>query len=251
MAEALAIDGTEYIHAALAGRRFGYTGTYLIMLARDGRIRGQKVGKRWYIDPESVSRFVSDAEKVREARSEIIREARKAELRAYAVANEKQFKVRVPKASVALLETLAILVIGLTIGAVGYFGTTTTSQTAQVSKAEYSFLERFALAFYEFINPAPSVTVREVTLVATEERALPAVIVGTTTHTALVIGPDEVMNTTTVETIRDSFSDEVSVSLDPEHPDTGIIIPHFKNHDGRAYRFLMVPMETDSSGSDG
>jgi hypothetical protein len=67
-----------------------------------------------------------------------------------------------------------------------------------------------------------------------------------TVHTSLVIGPDEVLTTTRTESIRGSFSDDVSVSIDPHNPDTGIIIPHFKDKDGESYRYLMVPVNENT-----
>jgi len=243
MAEALQIDQKEYLPAPLAGKRFGYTGTYLIMLAKAGKVIGQKVGGRWYIEPNSVSAFLDNAEKAREVRSELLSETRREELKAYTRKEVTKQPVHA-KGSRALLETLAILVIGLSIGAMGYFGTGAPQQ-AVVSSSGYSFLERVALSLYELISPGKTTTVKQVTYTATGTDSLPSVSVGTTTHTALVIGPGEVMNTTTVESIRDSFSDEVSVSIDPNNPDTGIIIPHFKTRDGESYRFLMVPLDED------
>jgi hypothetical protein len=67
-----------------------------------------------------------------------------------------------------------------------------------------------------------------------------------TVHTSLVVGPDEVMTTTEIESIKEAFSDEVSVSIDPHDPDTGLIVPHFKDGDGEAFRYLLVPLEVGS-----
>jgi hypothetical protein len=243
MSESLTINGTEYVSANNAGKRFGYTGTYIIMLAKEGKVDGRKVGSRWYIDLGSVGRFVNDAKKVRAARNEYVSRERRDELRKHTRVLSNPRKAH----SKALMETFAILVIGLAIGAMGYLGTT-PAQYANVAQTNVSFFERLAVALYEFVSPKSSVTVNEVTIVpGTDDESLPAVTVGTTTHTALVIGPNEVMNTTTIDSIRESFSDDVSVSIDPDHPDTGIIIPHFKKKDGEAFRFIMVPVNTPGS----
>jgi len=243
MSEALTINGTEYVSANIAGKRFGYTGTYIIMLAKDGKVDGRKIGNRWYIDLGSVGRFANDAKKVRAARNEYISRERRDELKNHARVVSKPRKAN----SKALIETFAILVIGLAIGAMGYLGTT-PAQYANVEQSNTSFFERLAVALYEFVSPKSTVTVNEVAIVpGTTDGSLPAVTVSTTTYTSLVVGPDEVMNTTTIESIRDSFSDDVSVSIDPNNPDTGIIIPHFKKKDGEAFRFIMVPVNTPGS----
>jgi hypothetical protein len=54
-----------------------------------------------------------------------------------------------------------------------------------------------------------------------------------------------VLTTIKESSIQGSFSDEVSVSIDPHNPDTGIIIPHFKDTDGEEYRYLIVPVIKD------
>lgn len=233
MSETLHIDGIGYMPASTVSKRFGYTSTYILLLARDGKIDGKKIGTRWYIDPTSVERFFKQAQKVQSVRSEHLRTIRKEELHTHERARRKGTHTK------ALTETLAILVIGLSIGAMGYLGTNTT-QTASVTSANTPFFERLALALYALVSPSDATLGTPVAV--TNAPGTPLVMVGTTTRTSLVIAPDEVMTTTTIESIRDSFSDDVSVSMNPDNPDTGVIVPHFKEKDGATYRFLMVPV---------
>ena len=58
----------------------------------------------------------------------------------------------------------------------------------------------------------------------------------------IVVAPVENFSATAVDSVRDSFSDEVEVTVDPENADTGIVVPKFKDTRGEPYRFLMVPV---------
>ncbi len=246
MSESLTIEGNKFSPAALVGKRFGYTGTYMLMLAKEGKIDGQKIGNKWYISVSSAEQFFTDVKRAREARNEEVSRKRKAELRAHENMRKTTHGHR------ALVETLAILIIGLTLGSVGYLGATTASnQVANVSGAGSSFFERLAVAFYRVISPLDATVPSEPASNGASPEPSVSMTVGTTTRTSLVIAPDEIMTTTTIETVRDSLSDDVSVSLDPRNPDTGVIVPHFKNKDGEAYRFLLVPLDAGSARGTG
>lgn len=257
MSESLSISGTKYIPAAQAGKRFGYTKEYILLLAREGKIDAQRVGRRWYVEPVSVDTFFKRAHEVRKVRNDSIRKVRKAEL-----ANH-EFTRHAGHHKTALIQTLAILVIGLAIGTTGYLGTN-VAQPALVQEASASFFERLAVALYTFVVPesqqetetqltaAPSATAtdnqeaQQITASSTsnqEQEALTAA-----TFSSLVVAPEVVMSSTTVDSIRDSFSDEVTITMDDANPDTGVIVPRFKTRDGEAYRYLLVPVR---SGNDG
>ncbi len=260
MSETLSLSGIDYIPASRAGKNFGYTGDYISKLAREGQVEGTKVGHQWFVTEASVKDFVENKTKVKSERSEAIRLARKEELKASRVKLEAARKERVNSHHmIALTQTLVILVIGLSLGASGYVMTTPKNQSASLATASYSAIERLALSVYTFITGGEKVEIvtemkvvggndtasemsQETWSVSAEET------VGTTTHTSIVIAPEEVFTASTVEAVRDSFSDDVSVSVDPLHPDTGIIVPHFKEKDGESYRFLMVPVTPESGG---
>ncbi len=244
MSETLSLSGQEFIPATIAGKHFGYTGDYISKLAREGQVEGTKIGNQWFVTNASVQAFVEHKTIEKTEHYARVREARKRELVEYATKNEEAHaeKSRTHRMS-ALIQTLVILILGLSVGASGYIiRTTPLPQNASLASTSFSGLERLAVMVYTFVSgekkTAPAIntfTVPTADLAATPAYA-------TTTHTSLVVAPEEVFTTTTIESVRDSFSDEVSVSVDPLHPDTGIIVPHFKEKDGEAYRFLMVPV---------
>ncbi len=247
MSQSLVINNREYIPAGDVGRHFGYTRDYILLLAKEEKIDGKKIGHRWYVNLDSAKTFFESAKSEREARKQRTSEVRKAELRTF-----EEMRTR-PKKSNALFETVAIVMVGLLLGATGYLGSMKIeSQQAALSSFNVSFLNELALSFYDFISPSrvSTVTVEfplEVNadvLVSEESTLKNNESVATSTHTSLVVGPGQVLTTTTIESIRDSFSDEVSVSIDPHNPDSGVIVPQFKNKEGEEYRFLMVPVKT-------
>ena len=136
-----------------------------------------------------------------------------------------------------MVETLVIVVLGLSLGVTGYIGTTSNLATAQGS--DYGFFENLALSLYEFFSPQTTVVEEYKIVPVTEEESEGDTQI---THTSIVVAPDEVFTATTIESVEKSFSDEVEVSVDPDNPGTYIIIPKFRSKDGEAYRFLMVPV---------
>ncbi len=253
MSETLSLSGHEYIPATAAGKRFGYTSDYITMLARQGHIEATKVGHQWFVIESSVQDFINHKTKEKDARANALRLERKAELSHFQKAQvEEVTEAKQKHHLVALTETLVILIIGLSLGASGYVMTSPQTQTASLSSTSYSAVERLALSLYTFVSG--SETQNSFTQKLTDAKgfipldadsSLGGVVAsnGTTTHTTLIVAPNEVMTATTVESIRDSFSDDVAVSVDPEHPDTGIIIPQFREKEGEAYRFLAVPVK--------
>lgn len=254
MAPVLTVENKKYIPAGQVGKHFGYTRDYILTLAREGKIDGRKIGHRWYVNLDSAKAFFETAKIEREERKQVIREVRREELRAHTIVEGKTVKHS------RLVEVFAISVLGLVIGVAGLVSTGVPGQQAATSETGSAtfFLKNLAISLYNLVSPQPFVT-ETVAPVAAAPVQGQAVASSTTisrveyqpqatktVHTSLVVAPDEVLTTTRVESIRDSFSDDVSVSLDPENPDTGIIIPHFKDRDGEAYRYLMVPVNDDT-----
>jgi hypothetical protein len=245
MSQVLTIDGRDYIPAGRVGKHFGYTRDYILTLAREGKIDGQKIGHRWYVNLQSAEKYFSSAKVVREERRQMIREERRAELLSHAVLEKKASR------SSAALEAVAIAIIGLVVGMTGYIthsNSSTEEQVALTYSSNASFLERLAVSLYNLISPEPEVIKTEVVEYVPpsdvdEARAgLEHDVASRTMRTSLVVGPGEILTTVKEESILESFSDEVSVSIDPHNPDTGIIIPHFKDADGEEYRYLIVPV---------
>jgi hypothetical protein len=254
MSQSLTINDREYIPAGDVGKHFGYTRDYILTLTREKKIDGQKIGHRWYVNLESAEKFFELAKVEREARRQEVSTIRKAELKSYTPSVQKT-----SRESNALVETFAIAFIGILIGVTGYVGTS-VQQQALLGDSDFSFLKTLAISFYDLVSPSPAVVVSEPSESSVansfgDTAATPSIenpvayddLVATTTYTSLVVGSDQVLTTTTIQTIRESFSDDVSVSVDPHNPDSGVIIPHFKNKDGNEYRFLMVPVTPEDN----
>jgi hypothetical protein len=245
MSHVLTINGRDYIPAGRVGKHFGYTRDYILTLAREGKIDGQKVGHRWYVNLESAENFFSSAKIIREERKNTIREERKAELRTYAV------KQKAHSRASRVLEVSAIAMVGVIIGLTGFIANSDDlrTQMALSYASDAPFLEKLAVSLYNLISPEPQVMekIEVIEYVPDEEEdvtkdARYEESATRTTRTSLVVGPGEVLTTTELESIQASFSDDVSISIDPHNPDVGVIIPHFKDGNGEEYRYLIVPV---------
>ena len=250
MTSVLTIDGKEYVPATVAGKHFGYTKDYLLMLIKQGHIEGQKIWNKWYVNIPSAEKHFRVAREKREVRRKEISLERKAELRVHARLHTSQKKSSKKSSYTnAPLKILAVLVVTLFLSASATSVVGIHAQQASLRESTYGFFEGIARSLFSFFSPEPTVHVIErtelpsISSTTIEEESLSASVVGTTTHTSIIVAPDEVFTATTVEAIQDSFSDPVKVSVDSENPNTGIITPVFKDgKHGEDYRFLMVPV---------
>jgi hypothetical protein len=248
MSSVLTINGKEYVPAIVAGKHFGYTKDYLLLLIKQGYIDGQKIGNKWYVNIPSASQHFKTASAKREVRKKLISEERKRELRTHMRAQAKRKTSSSSVFRVAFVTSVVALVMGVT-AYTGYVEVKT--QQASVPQDTYRFFEDMARSLYAFLTPTEYAVVDGVTAksstssvssVATVEYEAVSAHIGTTTYTSIIVAPDELFTATTIESIQDSFSDPVNVSIDPHNPQTGIITPVFKKGAGDAYRFVMVPV---------
>jgi hypothetical protein len=52
------IGGVPYHSAAEVAGKYGYVRDYVARLCRQGKVRGRRLGKLWYVDTESFAAFV-------------------------------------------------------------------------------------------------------------------------------------------------------------------------------------------------
>jgi hypothetical protein len=52
------IGGVPYHSAAEIARKYGFVRDYVARLCREGKVRGRRLGKLWYVDTESFAAFV-------------------------------------------------------------------------------------------------------------------------------------------------------------------------------------------------
>ena len=52
------LDGRRYFLASEAAADFGFSPDHIARLARQGKINGRRVGKKWYVEPESLQTYL-------------------------------------------------------------------------------------------------------------------------------------------------------------------------------------------------
>lgn len=237
MSELLNVEGKEYVAAVVAAKRFGYTKDYLLLLIKDGKIDGRKIGNKWYVYVPGAEAFFADAKVRREVRRKQISLERKRELKSHT-------KVRFRgNQRTAVLETLAIVLIGLSLGVTGYVGID-AQQTASVAGTTSSFFEKVAVSLHTLVYPENIAAPGDAIFPDTTSDASEV----SNTGESIIVAPIDSFTEDAVNVVRDSFSDPVFVSVDPENPDTGIIVPEFRDGQGDAYRFLLVPITSNETG---
>lgn len=225
MSEQIEINNSNFLPATVAARQAGYTPDYITRLAREGKIRAQKVGRQWYVHFQDVSNFASSAEEGRTLRGKELSAVRKIEHEQHQSRIQKQpVEWSVPGKLAALSKTLVIVAFGLSFGALNYFSVP-ASQHARVFDSQVSFLESFAAAFYEFITPRPAQVSVEPDLQDFKTNLGTEDFVSEQESRSYVIqlSPSE-----RADVVAGAFSDEIDVIFDVEMPNSGVIKPSFK-----------------------
>src|SRR3989338_1143413 len=81
MSDEIFFDGVRYISASHAAEYSDFTRDYVARLCRDGKVRGRRVGKNWYVDNNSLSDFLLSQEYSRGQRRESLAAERAQEYR--------------------------------------------------------------------------------------------------------------------------------------------------------------------------
>ncbi|HEU4677529.1 MAG TPA: hypothetical protein VFS75_02315 [Candidatus Paceibacterota bacterium] len=238
MSNLLNVEGKEFTTATAAAKQLGYTKDYLLLLIKDGKVEGRKIGNKWFVHVPSAERFFRQAAISKVVRRRRISLERKSEL-------ERHVRARVGGShKAAVLETLAILIIGLSLGATGYLGSVSETASAGSSLA---FLERLAISFHGLFAPEEVRTDFGNTDIAVPTTTATTSVATERPSPAMIVAPAESFTEDSVDALKESFSDEVNVTVDPNDSHTGIIVPVFKSGPGEPYRFLLVPMASASS----
>lgn len=235
-------EGKEYVLATTAAKNFEYSKEYLLLLIKQEKIDGKKFGNRWYVHIPSAENFFVQLQKSNKEWREKIREERKRELALNT--DDVVLKVSDEHRRVAVVETFAILFIGSVIGSIVYF--TGQNNNTVVATQRTPIMEHVAITLYEIITDErpnsnlAAVAIPESTIL---DRAEPINVDGE--NDSLVVFKEDTEHAQKIESIRQSFSDPLTVTIDATNTDTGVIIPKFRDGDGEAYRFLMVSVVTE------
>lgn len=222
MAEILTIEGNTYAPLMQAAQHLGYTKEYVLRHLTDGKFDARKINNRWYVNLASAGAYYENTKREMRERRLTQSQARKAEY-------EKHMKKQ-SHHHVALVETLAVVVIGLSLGVTGYLGTTPTTQTAALQNTDTTTLDSLALSLYALVSGTDTTS----SLRGDEAIQEPS---------SLIVVPADSFTVEEATSLQDSFSDPVTVTEDPSNPDMGVITPVFKEgREGEEYRYLMVPV---------
>ncbi|MBI4086487.1 hypothetical protein HY416_00695, partial [Candidatus Kaiserbacteria bacterium] len=111
--------------ASEAASVFGYTGDYISRLAREKKITGQRIGREWFVDKQTLVSFIASVGKKKAVRGEAIRKQRKAEQQIFASAEEVGLPKLFPSAQLArrartLASAFGVVFVGSMVGLLLY-----------------------------------------------------------------------------------------------------------------------------------
>lgn len=260
MSEYIEINNKKFIPGSAAAKAVGYTNDYVTKLAREGKIDGLKIGRRWMVSETAIWEFAEKKEKEKTKRNERIRQERLVEQEA----NGNHKKIRksrrtlqesnthsvTPRSlksgipiidsgrNVALLQTCTVFAVSILIAATSQI-TFDERQLANASRSGSATIADAALWLYEFISPPPQITTETAGQTGRESETTE----GRSEKYGLVVLPAE--EEERLQSIRNAFSDEVEIELDPEVPEEGVIRPRFRDRLGDPYNFLFVLLRPD------
>lgn len=80
MTQSLEINKKQYLSSAELAKKFDYTSDYISKLARDEKVLGTRVGRSWFIEPESLRTYIQQLEVEKRINKETLSRQRKLEL---------------------------------------------------------------------------------------------------------------------------------------------------------------------------
>ena len=257
MSSSIQFQGKQYLSSKEAGSISGYTNDYISRLAREGKIDATRVGTQWFVEPKSLDAFLQNALKVREARKEMLRAERKKERTTFALPGTpvlaRAMSMPSPLSarpfdfsgehSAAHQTALLAVLSGVALATIFVLLPTTIS--SQNTASLVSGVQRLgSVASLNFELPYFSVLEDMISLrwfgglfAVTE---VPASQSAAGDLEGIVVMPSTTPEKT-LAAVRNSFSDNVEVSLD-KGGRSGVIKPVFKEGVGNTYRFVMVPL---------
>lgn len=254
MSKMLNINGAHYLPATEAGRNFGYTNDYVAKLAREKKILGTRVGRQWFVDPESLKSFIKEAKQRKQEHAKRLRVERKQER---LILEEISYGAGDRTQNVTtLLKAGAVVGVGTLLGALFFISSQGQIQFQNISLSTLvTSLEQVAYDLYNVgaggktveQNKLPASAVSSAREEVRQEELKPGSklrdVKSGDASEGVVVLKDEGKNTTSefLELER-SFSDEVIITRDADGK-TGTIRPIFKNKKDETYRFLLVPIK--------
>ena len=79
MSDEIFFEGKRYISAYEAASLAGFTRDYVARLCREGKIRGRRVGRNWYVESNELQSFVLSQTHLQSLRNESLSQERRKE----------------------------------------------------------------------------------------------------------------------------------------------------------------------------
>jgi excisionase family DNA binding protein len=123
MDESLEISGSTYHTIKAAAEQFSYSRDYITRLAREQKIAAVNIGRRWFVELDSLRQYVEQTSYEQEVRKRQLSEERKRELLLRSV-REQQHTMRLEQVRTfswrATSFAMLTLMVGIGAGLVGY-----------------------------------------------------------------------------------------------------------------------------------
>lgn len=126
MAQTLRINEKEYLPSTELAKRFSYTSDYISKLAREEKVLATRVGRQWFIEPESLHIYVQQLEIEKKINQEKLSRQRKIE-RGQGTPLDKK---HTPKAANAFALASVVMLLGSMVGVLGW-GVVASGLTSQ------------------------------------------------------------------------------------------------------------------------
>lgn len=257
MSEHIVVNDKTYLPSGELAKAFSYTIDYVSKLAREGKVDATRIGRQWFINPDSLKSFVDESEQKKaeqraqlsEMRRREFQESQK-ELQPEVVTSANNSLVPASSAQVSVASpyhhgaespkqiVAAVMGTSLVLFAGLLFGVVLTP-------------ERFAFISEDVFFTAKDQEAGAMSSYFETEVEAPSVSEGVTSGNAHiqnegrgVVILEPTATEEQVQEVKQMFSDEVEVNFSDEN--SGVITPVFKESTDDSYRFIMVPVKDSS-----
>lgn len=121
MAQSLEVNNKTYLPSVVLAKEFNYTPDYISKLAREEKVLGTRVGRQWFVEPESLRTFILQLEVEKRITKEDLSLERKRELIQMS-GSEKAKPHTVEPAVIVGGKSVAVVLCGFILGSLMLFG---------------------------------------------------------------------------------------------------------------------------------
>lgn len=137
MSVAIEINGVDFVSVKDAAKLVSYSRDYLSKLAREGKVNATQVGRQWFVEIDSVKKFIENKDLEQEVYRRRLSEERKQEIEAREKIDKifTSHKIEVKKAPASsLFASLSVLGLGLSFGVALFLMTNLLNSTLSGDK---------------------------------------------------------------------------------------------------------------------